>query len=157
MRNDGPKHNSIFNFYFSVTSFPVRVPRIVDCSAAVGSATRPPPTRHPLPLFYLLSPPYPNTPHLSRLRCPYPVLMPTSCPTLCLCVHRCSAVSETRSAVPTPGFLLFASCLCPLPSPPPYLSLPRLLCLHDCKYSQYLQKGGQDARKEATETIRCYG
>ncbi|CAN0038284.1 unnamed protein product, partial [Ectocarpus fasciculatus] len=25
------------------------------------------------------------------------------------------------------------------------------------EHQQYLQKGGQDARKEATETIRCYG
>ena len=24
-------------------------------------------------------------------------------------------------------------------------------------HMQYLQKGGQDARKAATETIRCYG
>ena len=24
-------------------------------------------------------------------------------------------------------------------------------------HMQYLQKGGQDARKQATETIRCYG
>ena len=24
-------------------------------------------------------------------------------------------------------------------------------------HMQYLQKGGQDARKTATETIRCYG